>query len=136
MQWINVNDCLPGLDECVLVIAEGKCGDIYLEDSYELACFQGCREGWFVYSRLDMDDPSVTWWMPLPDPPDTDPVHASGACYCKECKHWHEETGFCNKNSYFVDSDGECCDPAKSREWTMFDADDFCSKAERREESK
>lgn len=132
MQWINVNDRLPELDECVLVIAEGRCGDIYLEDSYELACFQGCIEGWFVYSRLDMDDPSVTWWMPLPDLPDTDPVHAAGVCYCKECKHWHEETGFCEENSYFVDAAGDCCSPAECRIWTMFDADDFCSKGERR----
>lgn len=63
---------------------------------------------------------------------DTDHVHASGVCYCKECKNWHERTGFCEKNSYFVDAAGDCCDPADSPNWTMFDADDFCSKGERR----
>lgn len=63
---------------------------------------------------------------------DDDHVHAAGACYCKECKHWHENTGFCEENSYFVDAAGDCCSPADSREWTMFDANDFCSRGERR----
>ena len=52
---------------------------------------------------------------------------------CRECKHWHEETGFCEKNSYFVDGDGVCCSPADSPNWTMFDPDDFCSYGERKE---
>ena len=52
---------------------------------------------------------------------------------CRECKLWHEETGFCEKNSYFVDGDGVCCSPADSPNWTMFNPDDFCSYGERKE---
>lgn len=52
---------------------------------------------------------------------------------CMECKNWHEETGFCEKHSYFVDRDGVCCSPADSPNWTMFDPDDFCSYGERKE---
>ena len=40
---------------------------------------------------------------------------------CKDCKHWHEGTAWCDKHSHF-DED----------EWNMFDADDFCSYGERR----
>ena len=51
---------------------------------------------------------------------------------CKDCEHWHEETGWCNHHSHFIDSDGEACHPWESSEWKMFDADDFCSMGERR----
>lgn len=131
MRWINVKERLPDTDECVLVIVSGKYKDIELVDAYELAnYFSGC--GWCLDSYPDMEDLSITWWMYLPDPPDAYPVHAAGVCRCKECRYWHEGTGYCDKNSYFVDSVGESCSPAQSRYWTMFDADDFCSKAERR----
>ena len=43
---------------------------------------------------------------------------------CKDCKHWHEETGFCEKNSQFV---------FKEMEWNMFTEDDFCSYGERKD---
>ena len=51
---------------------------------------------------------------------------------CKDCKHWHEGTGWCNHHSHFVDSDGEACHPHESSQWKMLDADDFCSYGERR----
>ena len=60
-------------------------------------------------------------------------VDAVPVVRCRECKHWHEETGFCEKHSYFVDGDGVCCSPADSPNWTMFDPDDFCSYGERKE---
>ena len=43
---------------------------------------------------------------------------------CKDCKHWHEGTGWCDQHSYF-DED----------EWNMFDKDDFCSYGERKTEN-
>ncbi len=52
---------------------------------------------------------------------------------CKECKHWHEETSYCEKHSYFIDSEGVSCSPAESPNWTMWDADDFCSDGVRKE---
>ena len=26
-----------------------------------------------------------------------DPVHAAGACYCRECKHWQEPSDYCKE---------------------------------------
>ena len=51
---------------------------------------------------------------------------------CKDCKHWHEETGWCTKHSHFIGRDGMACHPSQSSEWKMFNADDFCSSGERR----
>lgn len=44
---------------------------------------------------------------------------------CKDCRHWNEETGFCNLNSHFSMYD---------LDWDMFNDDDFCSYGERRTE--
>lgn len=54
---------------------------------------------------------------------------------CRECRHYHEETGYCELNSYFVDSDGLCCSPADSPNWEMWQPDETCSRAERRDEA-
>lgn len=51
---------------------------------------------------------------------------------CKDCKHYHKETAYCDLHSYFVDSDMLCCSPAESPNWTMFDEMDYCSRGERR----
>lgn len=40
---------------------------------------------------------------------------------CKDCKYWHEGTGWCDQHSYFEED-----------EWKMFDEDDFCSYGERK----
>jgi hypothetical protein len=52
---------------------------------------------------------------------------------CKDCKHWHEETGWCYHHSHFVDSDGAACHPWESNDWKMLNADDFCSYGERKD---
>lgn len=52
---------------------------------------------------------------------------------CRECKHYHADTGWCNQLSYFQNSDGEPCSPAESMEWKMFMEDDFCSYGQRKE---
>ena len=52
---------------------------------------------------------------------------------CKDCKHWHEETGWCTKHSHFIGCDGMACHPSQSSEWKMFDQDDFCSYGERKD---
>lgn len=51
---------------------------------------------------------------------------------CKDCKHYHKDTGWCDKHSHFVGSEGEACHPWESSEWKMFEEDDFCSYGERR----
>ena len=59
-------------------------------------------------------------------------VDAVEVVRCRDCKHWHEETGWCNQHSHFVDIEGEACHPWESSEWNMFDESDFCSYGERR----
>ena len=60
-------------------------------------------------------------------------IDAVPVVLCKDCKLWHEETGFCEKHSFFIDSDGVCCSPAESPNWTMTDPNDFCSYGERKD---
>ena len=65
--------------------------------------------------------------------PTIDPVKAAGGCYCRECKHYHAGTGWCDQLSYFQTSDGEPCSPAESMDWKMFRENDFCSHGKRKE---
>ncbi len=60
-------------------------------------------------------------------------VDAVEVVQCKDCKHWHKETGWCNHHSHFIKPDGEFCHPWESPDWKMFDEDDFCSYGERKE---
>lgn len=52
---------------------------------------------------------------------------------CRECRHWHDPSGWCDKHSTFL-LNGEPCRPDESAEWKMFDEDDFCSWGERRDD--
>lgn len=49
---------------------------------------------------------------------------------CKDCVNYHPNEGWCDIHSTFVDRDGNPADPSQSSEWTMFEPEDFCSKAE------
>lgn len=60
-------------------------------------------------------------------------VDAVEVVRCKNCKHWHEETGWCNEHSHFVDRLGDFCYPEENCEWKMFDADYFCKDGERKD---
>lgn len=51
---------------------------------------------------------------------------------CKDCKHWHEETGWCTVHSHFVDTFGMACHPSQSSDWKSFDENYYCADAERR----
>ena len=51
---------------------------------------------------------------------------------CKDCKHWHKETGWCYHHSHFVDEKGGACHPWESSNWAAFNEDDFCSMGERK----
>ena len=56
--------------------------------------------------------------LELDEFPTIDPVHASGACYCRECKHWQAHYDYCKEF-------------AAER-----NQDDFCSYGQRREDTK
>lgn len=61
-------------------------------------------------------------------------VDAVEVVMCKDCKHWHEETGWCAHHSHFIDSEGEACHLWESANWKMFDDNDYCSYGERKEQ--
>lgn len=60
-------------------------------------------------------------------------VDAVEVVRCKDCKHWNNETGWCNTHSHFVTSDGDACHPWESDEWKMFPEDYYCADGERKE---
>ena len=59
-------------------------------------------------------------------------VDAVAVVRCRDCKHWHSETGWCNHHSHFITDDGEACHPWESANWKTFEENDFCSYGERR----
>ena len=63
-------------------------------------------------------------------------VDAVEVVRCKDCKHWHKETGWCHHHSHFVDSEGEACHPWESSQWKMLEADDYCSYGEKETDGK
>ena len=68
-EWISVTDRLPEDDGDVLVIVSGyPTPNITLEDVLVVAAF--CEgEGWYIEEYPDWDNPIITYWMPLPEPP-------------------------------------------------------------------
>ena len=68
-EWIDPAVELPPDDDMVLAIVSGKPADnITLEDAYELASYGS--EGWIIEQYELWETPTVTWWRPLPDPPE------------------------------------------------------------------
>lgn len=63
-------------------------------------------------------------------------VDAVEVVRCKDCKHWHEETGWCAEHSSFIDADGAFCHPWESANWKMFDANDYCSYGKRKDDGR
>ena len=67
--WIDPAVELPPDDDMVLAIVSGKPADnITLEDAYELASYGS--EGWIIEQCELWETPTVSWWRPLPDPPE------------------------------------------------------------------
>lgn len=74
--WVSVEDRLPEDNkdgETVLVIVSGKPHEnITLHRAVMTAgYFQG--EGWVVNEYPEWESPEVTYWMPLPEPPESRP---------------------------------------------------------------
>lgn len=51
----------------------------------------------------------------IEDAPTIDPVHAAGACYCRECKHWKEHYDYC-KEFAAERNQGDFCSRGQRRE--------------------
>lgn len=69
--WISVEDALPATDEkLVLVIVNGKPrGNITLTAAQCLATYYP-EEGWVIEEYPEWENPGVTHWMQLPEPPE------------------------------------------------------------------
>lgn len=50
-------------------------------------------------------------------------VDAVEVVRCKDCKHWNEETGFCEQRSHFSEN---------GMWWDVYGEEEFCSDGERR----
>lgn len=71
-EWISVKDRLPETADCVLVLASGKPHkNITLENACEIAEFD-IDEGWIMGMWPEWENPNITYWMPLPEPPKGD----------------------------------------------------------------
>ena len=81
-----------------------------------------------IIECTDIDDIFIEVEKTIDEQPTADVVEV---IRCKDCKHYHQFTSFCEKNSYFYDDNGLSCSPADSPCWTMFADNDFCSYGER-----
>ena len=71
-EWVSVEDDMPPEHEPVLCIVDGKPKpNITLEDAYQIGSWNKA-DGWIIDEYLDWEDADVSWWMPLPAPPDKD----------------------------------------------------------------
>ena len=71
-EWVSVEDAMPPEHEPVLCIVDGKPKpNITLEDAYQIGSWNKA-DGWIIDEDLDWEDADVSWWMPLPAPPDKD----------------------------------------------------------------
>ena len=69
-EWVSVKDRLPEEDEEeVLAIVSGRPKrNLTLENVAVIAVYCG-KEGWYVNEYPEWEDPTVTYWMPVPEPP-------------------------------------------------------------------
>lgn len=70
-QWIPVGERLPEPDKKVLAIVSGRWENITFDRAYELMSWSS-DEGWIMEAWPELEDPEVTHWMPLPEPPEVD----------------------------------------------------------------
>lgn len=62
--------------------------------------------------------------------PTIDPIHAAGACYCRECKYFNMQEMECQNDRVSTDHEGGASYSLN------FWLDDFCSYGEPKEETK
>ena len=67
-RWIPCSERMPESNLELLVIVRGKVGNITLVNSVEIGNFDR-DEGWILEMWPEWEEPNVTHWMPLPEPP-------------------------------------------------------------------
>ena len=68
-RWIPVEERLPEPDKQVLAIVSGRWENITFDRAYELMSWSS-DEGWIREAWPELEDPEVTHWKPLPEPPE------------------------------------------------------------------
>ena len=68
-RWIPMRERLPEPDKQVLAIVSGRWENITFDRAYELVSWSS-DEGWVMEAWPELEDPEVTYWMPLPEPPE------------------------------------------------------------------
>lgn len=68
-RWIPVTERLPKNVNEHLVIVNGVWKNIHFKNACEMATYSA-DEGWILEAFPDWDAPVVTYWMPLPEPPE------------------------------------------------------------------
>ena len=79
MEWISVKDRLPDDEQEVLVIAHGWDGRLVYVGSHKrvesqkswLTGITNKSSEWSLWGWSYLKEPMVTYWMPLPEPPET-----------------------------------------------------------------
>lgn len=69
-RWISVEERLPDGDELVLAVVSGwPVKNVELRDAYELARYTPA-EGWILEMWPEWEGAEVSYWTPLPEPPE------------------------------------------------------------------
>ena len=68
-RWISAKERLPeDEDKCVLAVASGHMKNCVFVDALMIAHYYP-DEGWVIEGWEEWENPTVTHWMPLPEPP-------------------------------------------------------------------
>lgn len=67
-KWIPVTERLPEPDVNCLVVVSGRFEKIVFDCAIEIADYAPVG-GWILEAFPEWEDPLVTHWMPLPEPP-------------------------------------------------------------------
>ena len=74
-RWIPVAERLPDEYQEVLCIVDGQPAEnITLEGAYQIGEWDGCG-GWIIEEWPEWEDAKVSWWRPLPGPPEKGDNH-------------------------------------------------------------
>lgn len=70
IEWRNADYELPADDEFVLALVSGKPkANIELVDAACIASYYD-SDGWIIEEYPEWENPTVKWWMPIPEPPE------------------------------------------------------------------
>ena len=72
-----IRPAVANIDQAMVIFAmEQPKPNITLEDAYQFGSWNKA-DGWIIDEYLDWEDADVSWWMPLPTPPDGRPPEVS-----------------------------------------------------------